>query len=99
MKITHFGLKVKIQKPSVSSNCVNVIMKVTLKTAFLLKTMLIKVMRDYSSECVKSECVTYELDASLVQDGSSVTMEFDLRLSQWQHRTNTWDVSFIMCKC
>ena len=74
-------------------------MKVTQNVAFLLKTLLIKVMRDYSSDCVKSKCVTYDLHVSLVQDGSSVTMEFDLRLSQWQHRTNTWDVSFIMCKC
>jgi len=51
-----------IQKPSVSSNCVTVNYEGhTENGAFQLKTLLIKVMRDYSSECVKSECVTYEL--------------------------------------
>lgn len=95
-KSTHSGLKATYEtsrfiKPC---NCNN-----RGHTQNVPSLLLIKVMWDNSTECVISDCVTYDLDASLVQDGFSVTMEFDLRLLQRQNRTNTWDVNFIMCKC
>jgi hypothetical protein len=64
---------------------------------FLLKTLLIKVMRDYSTECVKSDCVTYELVASLVQDGKSVTMDIVIYAGHIGSTAQTHGMSASLC--